>query len=68
MQGILYDATKVKICQAFYEICEYAELSKEWADELWRDTLIHKEIYDEMVYYIEHHTFQDHVKVCGYTL
>lgn len=68
MQGILYDATKVKICQAFYEICEYAELSKEWVDELWRDTLIHKEIYDEMVYYIEHHTFQDHVKVCGYTL
>ena len=25
MHGIVYDATKVKVCQAFYEICDYAD-------------------------------------------
>ena len=31
MQGILYDATKVKVCQAFYDICNYAELPAQWS-------------------------------------
>ncbi len=68
MKGILYDATKVKVCQAFYEICDYAQLSREWADALWSDILLHRQIYDELIYYIEHHTFLDKIKVCGYSL
>lgn len=68
MQGILYDATKVKVCQGMYAICEYAEFDKEWADELWKDIVTCKEIYDEFVYYIENHTFKDQVKVEGYSL
>ncbi len=68
MQGILYDATKVKVCQAFYDICDYAELSRDWADKLWLDILARREIYEELVYYIEHHTFLDKVKVQGYSL
>lgn len=68
MQGILYDATKVKVCQAFYEICDYAELSRQWSDELWKNILTHDQIYEELVYYIEHHTFLDKMKVCGYSL
>ncbi len=68
MQGILYDASRVKVCQAFYEICAYGELPVEWADELWRDILSQKEMYEELVYYIEHHTFLDKMKVCGYSL
>lgn len=68
MQGILYDATRIKICQAFYEICDYGELSREWADALWKDILLNNQIYGELVYYIEHHTFLDKMKVCGYSL
>lgn len=68
MQGILYDATKVKVCQAFYDICNYAELPAQWADELWMDILSRKSIYRELIYYIEHHTFLDELKVCGYSL
>lgn len=68
MQGILYDATKIKVCQAFYDICAYGELSREWADELWSDILPQKELWEELVYYIEHHTFLDKMKVCGYSL
>lgn len=68
MQGIVYDASRIKVCKAFYEICSYAELSREWADELWKDILLHPQIYEELVYYIEHHTFLDRVKVKNYSL
>lgn len=68
MKGILYDATKVKVCKAFYEICDYAQLSREWADGLWPDILCRKQLYEEFIYYVEHHTFSDKLKTCGYSL
>ena len=67
MKGILYDATRVKVCQAFYQICEYAELPEKWADDLWGEIMPRKELYNELVYYIEHHTFLDQLKVSGYS-
>ena len=45
MQGIVYDATKIKVCQAFYEICDYAELYRELADALWKDIMSKGQIY-----------------------
>ncbi len=68
MRGILYDATKIKVCEAFYEICDYAELTRDWADGLWPDILSNGQLYREFIYYIEHHTFLDEMKVCGYSL
>lgn len=68
MQGIIYDATKIKVCKAFYEICDYAELSVSWADELWKNILTYPQVYEELVYYIEHHTFLDKLKVSNYSL
>lgn len=68
MPGIIYDATKIKVCQAFYEICDYAELNRAWSDELWKDIILCPQIYEELVYYIEHHTFLNKVKVCGYSM
>lgn len=68
MPNIIYDATRVKVCQGFYQICEYAGLEKEWTDELWQDIISAGDIYEELVYYIEHHTFMDRVKVEGYSL
>ncbi len=44
MQGIIYDATKIKVCKAFYEICDYAELSISWADELWKNILTYPQV------------------------
>lgn len=68
MQGILYDASRIKACQGFYDICEYAEFDKEWANQLWTDIITCRDIYEEFVYYIEHHTFMDKIKVRGYSL
>lgn len=68
MSRIIYDATKVKVCQGLYDICEYAGLNREWTDRLWQDILSCREVYEELVYYMEHHTFMDKVKVGGYSL
>ncbi len=66
--GILYDARKVKALGFLLDICEYAGLSEEWADELWGMMLDKPELYEEFVYYAEHHTFKDEMKVAGYAL
>ncbi len=68
MSNIIYDATRVKTCQGLYDICDYAEFEKEWTDKLWKDMVTNREIYEEFVYYIEHHTFMDKVKVKNYSL
>lgn len=68
MKGIVYDASRIKVCKAFYEICDYAECAREWADALWADILLHPQIYEELVYYIEHHTFLDKIKIRNYSL
>ncbi len=68
MQGIVYDATRVKVCKAFYEICDYAEFARERTDALWMEILSRKQVYRELIYYIAHHTFSDQLKVCGYGL
>ena len=68
MSGIIYDTSKIKACEGFYAICDYAEFDRQWADELWKDVLTHPPIYGELVYYLEHHTFGDKVKIEGYSL
>ena len=68
MPNIIYDATRVKVCQGFYDICEYAQRPLDWSDRLWADILSDAGVYGELVYYIEHHTFEDKVKVEGYGL
>ncbi len=66
--GILYDARKIKALEFLQEICEYAGMSREWTDELWSMMLTDLPLYDEFVYYAEHHTFKDELKVSGYSL
>jgi hypothetical protein len=68
LQGRVYDASKIKVCQGCYAICEYAEFEKEWTDRLWADIISNGDIYEEFVYYIEHHTFMDRLKIGGYSL
>jgi len=68
MPGIVYDTSMVKICEAFYQICDYAELDRKWSDALWFDIISSGAVLEELVYYIEHHTFLDKLKVLGYSM
>lgn len=68
MNGILYDARKVKVYECLCRLGEYAGTPVEWCNGLWADLLNDREVYDEFVYYLEHHCFADKVKFCGYGL
>lgn len=68
MKGILYDARKVKTYECLLELCKYAGLDEEWANELWKDLLLLPELYEEMVYYLDNHSLKDAVKREGYSL
>ena len=68
MQGILYDARKVKAHESLLALGEYAGQKREWTDGLWADLLVVPGLYAELVYYLENHGFKDDFKFQGYSL
>ncbi len=66
--SIIISTSRIKTCEGFYELCEYAGLSKDFADNLWTELLLDPAIYDEFVFYLENHTFKDSFKISGYSL
>lgn len=68
MQGILYDARRVKAYESLLTLGAYAGQEKEWLDALWVDLLSIPDLYAELVYYLEHHDLMDQYKYEGYSL
>ena len=68
MMSIIISTSKLKVCEGFYNLCEYAGFAAEDSDELWTELILDKEIYDEFVFYLENHTFKDALKIRGYSL
>lgn len=66
--GILYDARKVKAYEGLLAVGEFAELSVEWCDKLWAEIINSEELYEELVFYLEHRSLTEKVKCCGYSL
>ena len=66
--SIIISTSKLKACEGFYELIEYAGLSKDFGDNLWTELLLDPSIYDEFVFYLTNHTFKDAVKIAGYSL
>lgn len=66
--GILYDARRVKIFEAFEEICQAAGESKEWAGNLWVSLLQEPDLLKELCFYIEKGAILGKYKREGYTL
>lgn len=68
MSGIIYGTEKIRAYDGLVRLCEYAGCTETWCDGLWSEMLADKELYDEFVYYLEHHMPLDVMKVCGYSL
>lgn len=66
--GILYDARKVKAYEGLLAVGESAGLSGEWCDRLWAEVVNSEELYEELVFYLEHRSLTEKVKCCGYSL
>lgn len=68
MAQIIFDSGKIKAYESLKMLCEYTGKSMEWCDGLWMDMLTDHELYEEFVYYLEHHALADHMRVEGYSL
>ena len=68
MSHIIFDSGKIKAYESLKMLCEYTGKSLEWCDGLWKDILTDHELYEEFVYYLEHHALADNMRVEGYSL
>ena len=68
MSNIIYDNAAIRVYDGLVRLCDYAGKSAEWCDELWQELLSDRQLYEEFVYYLEHHVPGDLVKVQGYSL
>lgn len=50
------------------ELASYAGLDEVWVDEVWAEFLGHPKIYEEFVYYIEHHELLGKYQIQGYSI
>ncbi|MBD5477189.1 MAG: hypothetical protein HDR17_14595 [Lachnospiraceae bacterium] len=68
MSNIVYKNAAMRVYDGLVRLCDYAGKSVEWCDKLWQEMLSDREVYDEFVYYLEHHVPGDLMKVRGYSL
>ncbi len=66
--SIIISTSRLKVYEGFKKLSEYAGMSLEFQDGLWKELLLDGEIYEEFVYYLTNHTFKDTVKIKGYAL
>lgn len=68
MANIIYDSTKIKVMEFLDRLAEYAGFDMDWADKVWSEFLKHQKIYNEFVYYIEHHALLGEYEIHGYSI
>lgn len=68
MAGILYDARRIKAYEGLLALGEVAGESEEWCNTLWEELVLDHALYEELVFYLEHHFIKDKVHCAGYGL
>ncbi len=68
MNGIIYDARRVKAYEGLLALGGYAGKAPEWLDGLWEQLVADGGLMKEFMYYLDHHTFCDEEKCRGYGL
>ena len=66
--AIILETTKFKVYEYYQQLCDYAAWDKTYRDLLWSRLLDHEELYDEFVYYLEHHQILGTLTFRGYSL
>ena len=63
MANIIYDARKLKLMEAVKELSYLVGNSDAWFNSFWSLVMENENIYDELLYYIDHHDL-----LCRYTI
>ncbi len=66
--SIIISTSTIKTCDFFFFLCDYCQFEQEWSDKLWSDIIANDDLYNELVYYFENHTFLDKLSVMNYSL
>lgn len=66
--AIIYNASKLKAFELFTKLCDYTRKSPQWQEEFWSALLTDSNIYDEFLYYLEHHNLLGNYKIAGYSV
>ena len=62
---VIYDGNRVAAYDGLQKLCTYAGRSMLWCDGLWSFMLEDQELFEEFVYYLNHHAFLDKMKAGG---
>lgn len=68
MNGILYDARKLKVYEDLQYLGELTGKSETYINRLWEGLLLDSELLKEFMYYLDNHYLLDEMKVQGYSL
>ncbi|MCM1092100.1 MAG: hypothetical protein NC092_09315 [Butyrivibrio sp.] len=68
MNGIVYDARRIKAYEGLQALGEYAGKDSAWLDRLWAGIMADNRLMKEFMYYLDHHGFLDELKCEGYAL
>ncbi len=68
MNGIIYDARRIKAYEGLMALGEYAGKDAGWLGRLWEEILADDALMKEFMYYLDYHGFLDELKCEGYAL
>lgn len=68
MNGVVYDARRIRAYEGLLALGEYAGKQEAWLDKLWSGILFDDALMKEFMYYLDHHGFLDELKCEGYAL
>ena len=66
--AIILETTKFRVYEYYRQLCDYAAWDKTYRDLLWNKLLDYEELYEEFVYYLEHHQILGSLTFRGYSL
>ncbi len=68
MNGIVYDARRIRAYEGLLTLGEYAGKTVGWLDGLWKEIVMDSALLREFMYYLDHHCFLDELQCEGYTM
>lgn len=68
MNGIVYDARRIRAYEGLLALGEYAGKTACWLDSLWKEIVADRALLREFMYYLDHHCFLDELQCEGYTM
>ena len=68
MANIIYDARKIKLMEAVKELSDLIGNNDDWFNSFWSSVMENTGIYEELLYYIDHHDLLCRYTIDGYSI